>query len=179
MTGVEEHNFPAFMEAAAIWRAAGHDVLNPAELDGPEPDHEALAKVPASWFYRRDLAAEVSRVELILTLDEYQERALATAAMDLDQVAHRATMGLGIAGEAGEVADLVKKEIGHGHAPDPAAIAREDGDVLWYVAMVAHAYGHTLGDVARANIQKLAHRYPTGFTTEGSVNRVDEPAWSR
>lgn len=233
MTGYEEHNFPAFMEAAGIWRAAGHEVLNPAELDGPDPDHESLAKVPAEHYYRRDLVAmlefgveaiavlpgwqrstgacgevgvakllrwpvydawslppadwpaefpepiEVRAHELILTLDEYQRSALATAAMDLDQAIHRATLGLGIAGEAGEVANLIKKEIGHGHAPDPGAVLREDGDVLWYVAMVARAYGHTLGDIARANIQKLAHRYPDGFSTVRSVARTDEPVVSR
>jgi NTP pyrophosphatase (non-canonical NTP hydrolase) len=106
-------------------------------------------------------------------LDRYQEQARATAAMDLPASVHRATMGLGIAGEAGEVADLVKKEIGHGHPPDPIRILKELGDVLWYVAMVADAYGWTLSDVAGHNIAKLRERYPDGFTTADSLARRD------
>ncbi len=223
MTGLPEHNYPAFHDAADRWREAGHLVLNPAELDQPDPSapvvHDELALVLASDYYKRDIGAmlqfrveavavlpgwqssigaqlevtcakafgwpvyradlsawlpvPVAAADLILTLDEYQRNAAATMAMDLDSRTHRAVMALGIAGEAGEVADLVKKEVGHGHPEDPERVQKEVGDVLWYAAGVAGAYGQTLGDVARANARKLATRYPGGFTTERSLDRLD------
>lgn len=81
---------------------------------------------------------------------------------------------LGLGGEAGEVIDLVKKHIGHGHALDRDKLRTELGDVLWYVSAIAGALGFTLEEVAQANIDKLKKRYPDGFTTERSVNREGE-----
>jgi len=83
-----------------------------------------------------------------------------------------ANYALGIAGEAGEVADAVKKEIFHGHTSDREALKKELGDVLHYVAGLAWMYGFTLDEVATANIQKLMARYPDGFSEEASRNRV-------
>ena len=79
--------------------------------------------------------------------------------------------GLGVAGEAGEVADLVKKEYYHGHPRNYAKMLEELGDTLFYVAVTAHYYGFTLEDVARANNEKLQARYPNGFESERSINR--------
>ena len=81
--------------------------------------------------------------------------------------------GLGIAGEAGEVADLVKKEYFHGHPRDPDKMLKELGDVLYYLSVQAWFYGYTLEEVARANNEKLAARYPNGFETERSLNRSE------
>lgn len=81
---------------------------------------------------------------------------------------------LGIAGEAGEVADLVKKAIYHGHALDDAMIAKmklELGDVLWYLAELATLFGFTLEDIARANDEKLRARYKDGFSSRASIKR--------
>lgn len=89
----------------------------------------------------------------------------------LDRLAINA---LGVAGEAGEVADLVKKHVGHGHALDRDKLAKELGDVLWYVAALAHDIGIDLSTVAALNIEKLRRRYPDGFSTERSINRVDD-----
>lgn len=79
--------------------------------------------------------------------------------------------GLGIAGEAGEVADLIKKEYFHDHDRNPEKIKEELGDVLFYVAICAWLYGFTLDEVAQANTDKLAARYPNGFESERSKNR--------
>lgn len=54
MTGLPEHNFPAFNAAAQAWREAGWTVINPAELDPPGISHDVLAKVPKEWYYERD-----------------------------------------------------------------------------------------------------------------------------
>lgn len=82
---------------------------------------------------------------------------------------------LGLCGEAGEVADLIKKELYHGHPADVAKIKSELGDVLWYVAALCRCYGLTLTDVAEQNIAKLEARYPAGFSTAASIARVDVP----
>lgn len=83
----------------------------------------------------------------------------------------RMTWALGLTGEAGEVADLLKKGYGHGHGVDTEKLKKELGDVLWYLAVLADAFGMTLEDVARANVEKLRARYPAGFTVEASKNR--------
>ena len=73
--------------------------------------------------------------------------------------------GQGLAGEAGEVCDLLLKKVhGHGRAYDPEALLKELGDVLCYLANLASAHGFTLSEVAQANVDKLRARYPEGFT---------------
>ena len=81
---------------------------------------------------------------------------------------------LGLTGESGEVADLVKKHIGHGHPLDDDKLKLELGDVLWYIAGLAYVLGFTLQEVADANTAKLMKRFPNGFTTEASIARQDE-----
>lgn len=78
---------------------------------------------------------------------------------------------LGLTGEAGEAADLIKKVFGHGHSLDRDKLLLELGDVLWYVAALAKTAGSSLEEVADLNIGKLRARYPDGFSTEHSVNR--------
>lgn len=50
-------------------------------------------------------------------------------------------------------------------------MARELGDVLWYVAELASGLGMTLDVVAQMNIDKLKARYPEGFEAEKSLHR--------
>lgn len=102
-------------------------------------------------------------------LDRYQELANRTAPCD-NQLA---TFALGVAGEAGEVADLIKKHLGHGHPLDVQKLKLELGDVLWYVAALAALHEIPLSEVAEANIEKLTKRYPDGFSTERSINRTE------
>jgi len=107
------------------------------------------------------------------TLDEYQQLTLTTKANDLDDKTALATWALGVAGEAGEVADLIKKVIGHNHPLDKEKVAKELGDVLWYVSVMANQLGFTLSEIALRNINKLKDRYPNGFSTEQSLNRKE------
>jgi NTP pyrophosphatase (non-canonical NTP hydrolase) len=98
-------------------------------------------------------------------------------AKDLPEKLNLATLGLGIAGEAGEVADIIKKIVGHGHpldVPTKDKLNKELGDVLWYVATLCYALNLQMEDVAEANIYKLRTRYPEGFSTERSMNRNDQ-----
>lgn len=78
---------------------------------------------------------------------------------------------LGLAGEAGELLDHIKKAVGHGHKLEPVLVEKEIGDVLWYVAELCTSLGLDLADVAEHNIAKLRARYPAGFSSEASINR--------
>lgn len=108
---------------------------------------------------------------------DYQQQAARTLNMADIALSQRekliivATMGL--TGESGEVAELVKKGIFHQHGLDREKLFKELGDVLWYVAALCTAMNFDLGDVAAANIEKLKVRYPDGFKPSDSVARVD------
>lgn len=78
---------------------------------------------------------------------------------------------IGLAGEAGEVADLIKKTVFHEHGLDRDLLQKELGDVLWYVAGLATKAGLDLGEIMDANIEKLKARYPDGFSTQASRDR--------
>lgn len=70
---------------------------------------------------------------------------------------------IGLAGEAGEVAELVKKGIYHQQGIDTEKIEKELGDVLWYVAALCTKLGLSMEAVMERNIQKLMKRYPEGY----------------
>lgn len=80
----------------------------------------------------------------------------------------------GICGEAGEVSEHIKKAIFHKHELNKEQIAKELGDVMWYIAMCCHSLNISLDDVMRGNIEKLKHRYPNGFNEHDSQNRVEQ-----
>jgi NTP pyrophosphatase (non-canonical NTP hydrolase) len=85
----------------------------------------------------------------------------------------RASYALGLAGEAGEVCDLLKKHWGHGHVLQYAKLRKELGDVLWYVTALGLQFGLSLQEIAEANVAKLSARYPNGFSSEASIARAD------
>lgn len=95
-----------------------------------------------------------------LDLNSYQVRSRQTAVYPAET--GLLYTALGLCGEAGEVAEKVKKMLRDdgGHLSDDrrAAIAAELGDVLWYAANLAAELGLTLEDVARRNLDKLADR---------------------
>lgn len=78
---------------------------------------------------------------------------------------------LGMCGESGEVADIIKKHIFQGHDLKVDKIREEAGDVLWYIAIICEALGITIEDLMEDNIRKLSARYPGGFSVDKSVNR--------
>src|SRR4030042_33420 len=75
---------------------------------------------------------------------------------------------IGITGEAGEIAELVKKGIFHRHAVGSIEFRKEIGDILWYVAALCTTLGLDLSEIMRENIEKLKVRYPNGFSVEDS-----------
>lgn len=104
--------------------------------------------------------------------DEYSRAALRTAKEQTPEE-RMAEAVLGIAGEAGEIADYYKKHKFQGHELDTAALIGEIGDVLWYLNLLASAIDTPLGHVAQENIAKLKARYPEGFSNEKSINRAE------
>lgn len=101
----------------------------------------------------------------------YEINVQKTASADLAQKDCLGMGGMGIAEEAGEVAGLIKKHLWHGHELDRTKVIKELGDVLWYLAYLANKIGSSLDEVAEANLNKLALRYPNGFSKEASINR--------
>ena len=108
-----------------------------------------------------------------MEFSEYQLRAQSTATYPDD--AALAYPALGLAGEAGEVADHVKKAIrddGGEITPERLqAIAKELGDVLWYVAQLATELGLDLEQIAEGNLEKLRSRHVRGVLAGSGDDR--------
>lgn len=108
-----------------------------------------------------------------MTVNEYQAAALTTAVYPEDKrIIYPA---LGMCGEAGEVADKVKKVIRDNNQSFDAVrkieIAKEIGDVLWYCATLANDLGFTLEAIAQININKLQSRKERGMLGGSGDNR--------
>ena len=81
---------------------------------------------------------------------------------------------LGLTGESGEVADLIKKSIFHGDKLSYSTELKEElGDVLWYIALMCNALNISMEEVMELNIEKLKKRYPKGFSEEASRSRLE------
>lgn len=80
---------------------------------------------------------------------------------------------LGLGGESGEVEDIVKKSIFQGHQIDREHVAKELGDVAWYLAVAAAGIDYDLDTIFQMNVDKLWDRYPNGFDTEHSLHRKE------
>lgn len=99
-----------------------------------------------------------------MDLNEYQKKALSTAIYPNDgKISY---LALALCGEAGEIADKVKKVLrdkkGQFYISDLSAIALEIGDVLWYAANLAQAIGFDLSDIAEQNLNKIQSRIDRG-----------------
>ena len=108
-----------------------------------------------------------------VTPDWYQEQAMRTAG-EFSHEDYLLNAALGLCGESGEVADLIKKYRFQGHELDTAKLIKELGDVLWYAALLARVLGVSLGDVMIRNVAKLRERYPDGFDPERSIHREED-----
>lgn len=106
--------------------------------------------------------------------DLYQLDVLKYAPDHHDYLLNVIYAAMGMCGEAGEASELIKKYAYHGHTIDTEHLARELGDVLWYVSYLAHLFGYPLGRIMVMNQEKLAKRYPDGkFDADRSRNREE------
>lgn len=109
---------------------------------------------------------------------KYQELAARTLINKPDfEISDRDIMAvwtaLGLSGEAGELANLIKKGVFHRHGIDLLKVEDEIGDVMWYVAGLCTTLRLSLSSIMDMNIAKLEVRYPNGFSSEDSKKRVD------
>ena len=106
-----------------------------------------------------------------MTINEYQTLAMTTLnpALSKKDVLINGVMGL--CGESGEAIDIVKKWLAQGHDLDQEKLAKELGDIAWYLAETAWALDIPLEEILQGNIDKLKARYPEGFAAERSINR--------
>ncbi len=110
-----------------------------------------------------------------MTFDEYQKTALTTAINHPDKLMNQTIFAMGISGEAGEVLEKWKKIVAYKDGKisddDRAELKKELGDVVWYVAVMAHSLGLSLDEVMQLNLDKLASRKKRGVQKGQGDNR--------
>jgi NTP pyrophosphatase (non-canonical NTP hydrolase) len=110
-----------------------------------------------------------------MTFDEYQRQAITTVISANDEFKDLLHWVLGINGESGEVAEKVKKIIrdknGQVSQEDKQELAKELGDVLWYLAVLAHDLGVPFDEIAQQNLAKLKSRQARGQLGGSGDNR--------
>ena len=108
-----------------------------------------------------------------MTVNEYQTLAMRTLNPELSQKDVLINSVMGLCGESGEAIDIVKKWMAQGHALDKEHLAKELGDIAWYLAEAATALEIPLEDIMQANLEKLKKRYPDGFQCQNSLVRLE------
>lgn len=111
-----------------------------------------------------------------MNLNEYQQLANRTLIPKPDfQITDEQVMivwnAIGLAGESGEVEDLIKKGIFHQQGLDKDKLVKELGDVMWYIAGLCACLDVTLEQVATANVEKLKARFPNGYSADRTTFR--------
>ena len=109
-----------------------------------------------------------------MKISEYQELAMTTLNPALIKRDVLINSVMGLCGEAGEAIDIVKKWMAQGHELDKEHLAKELGDIAWYLAEAATAIDVPLEDILQANIDKLKKRYPEGFEAKRSMARLQD-----
>lgn len=109
-----------------------------------------------------------------MTINEYQNLAMRTLNPDLDKKDVLINSVMGLCGESGEAIDIVKKWLAQGHKLDRERLAKELGDVAWYLAEAATALDLPLEQIFQGNIDKLKKRYPEGFDAQNSIDRPSD-----
>lgn len=105
--------------------------------------------------------------------NEFQQEALRTASgLDKKDLVINGLMGM--CGEAGEAIDIMKKHLFQGHDLDSEHLAKELGDVAWYLAVAAYGLGYDLDAILQMNVDKLRKRYPNGFEADRSLHRKED-----
>ena len=107
-----------------------------------------------------------------MDVNEYQKLAMTTLNPALNRKDVLINSVMGLCGESGEAIDIVKKWLAQGHALDKEHLAKELGDIAWYLAEAATALELPLDQILQANLDKLKKRYPDGFDSQRSLARL-------
>jgi len=108
---------------------------------------------------------------------EYQEFCKKTAQKHDSPDKEIMTWGLGIAGEAGDVAGCIKKTFAHDN-DQRDGIKENIGDTLWYAAMICNFFNWDLQEILENNMAKLEKRYPEGFTKKDASRNNTRVDWN-
>lgn len=111
------------------------------------------------------------------SLGAFQRQAKRTAKKFRDPDRAILTWGLGIAGEAGDVASCIKKTVIHKNN-QREGIRENIGDTLWYMAMICSHFGWNLEDILTENMKKLEKRYPNGFSHKNARRQGKRVDWN-
>ena len=110
-------------------------------------------------------------------LKEYQDLCKVTAKKFETKEKEILTWGLGLAGEAGDVAGCIKKTYAHDN-DQREGIKENIGDAMWYAAMICNFFDWDMQELLDENIRKLKARYPRGFTTEDAKRESTRVDWN-
>lgn len=113
-----------------------------------------------------------------MELNEYQKLCLTTAKKGMKPGEALCNFGLGISGEAGDIASCIKKLVFHKNPAIKDGIRENIGDMMWYTAMVCNVFGWNFEEVLGENIKKLKERYPQGFTEKDAQRKGTMIKWS-
>ena len=107
-----------------------------------------------------------------MEVNEYQKLAMTTLNPALNKRDVLINSVMGLCGESGEAIDIVKKWMAQGHELDRERLAKELGDIAWYLAEAATALDLSLEEILQANIEKLKNGTPRDLMKHGrSVGR--------
>lgn len=110
-----------------------------------------------------------------MTFDEYQKQALTTAVNTYEPLMAKTIWAMGVAGEAGEVIEKWKKIVAYKDGvtaqQDIDELAKELGDVVWYIAVLAHELGLSFDDIMQRNVKKLQSRQSRNVIKGAGDNR--------
>lgn len=108
-----------------------------------------------------------------MEIKEYQDKSIRTINKSLTKEQLISNMVFGINGETGEVTDILKKHLFHGHELDIQHLKEELGDTMFYLVNLASIYEIDFSEILQTNIDKLIKRYPDGFDKDKSINRIE------
>jgi len=118
----------------------------------------------------------MKKKKIQIDLNEYQRLCKKTAKRFNKKEKEILDWGLGIVGEAGDLAGCIKKTIFHGNN-QTKGIKENLGDTLWYAAMICNFFGWDFQEVLEENIKKLKKRYPKGFTEKAAKRKRTRIDW--
>lgn len=105
-----------------------------------------------------------------MNITEFQRQSIRTMKVDEETLLHCC---MGMAGEVGEVIDIIKKSYFYGKDFDKKKVEEELGDVMFYISNLATSLNISMENVLENNVEKLRKRYPNGFSKEDAIIRRD------
>ncbi len=113
-----------------------------------------------------------------MDLKEYQKLCKLTARKGKDVNEDLCNWGLGVSGEAGDIASCIKKLIFHQNDSIKDGIKENIGDMMWYSAMICNSLEWDFEKILEKNIKKLKERYPKGFGEVEAQRKGTMIKWS-